>query len=172
MDNISYRILEIAYLHQNAQISEQFITSTEVLGASLLDYELSEIKVKFEKLRVAKLITRGIVNNGSSLVISLPGIDAYLKEKEYREKESERNELDNKLKKITISNIRFNKYFPFFALIIAVAIPLYINSVNSGNDEKQIKRMQELQELQEKNTQSIQQILQDFHVLDSLSRKR
>lgn len=45
----------------------------------------------------------------------------------YLQKEKDREEIDLKLKKISYGSIKFNKYFPFFALIVsALAITVTI----------------------------------------------
>lgn len=90
---------------------------------------------------------------------------------ESNDKKQQRDELDDKLKKITLKNIDFNKYLSIGSLliaIIAILTPIYINHVNEGKTTKTETTIPQLNKLQQ-GIENEHKALQD--ILDSLRKK-
>jgi len=90
---------------------------------------------------------------------------------ESNDKKQERDKLEDKLKKITLKNIDFNKYLSIGSLIvaiIAILTPIYINHVNEGKTTKTETTIPQLNKLQQ-GMENEHKALQN--ILDSLRKK-
>lgn len=86
---------------------------------------------------------------------------------DFLKKEKEKDDIDIKLKQVTISNSKFQKYTPIVSAIIATLSLIATIIIANTKTEKQyipLQEMQQLQQIQEKIDKSIEQYLDTLRV--------
>jgi hypothetical protein len=134
---------------------------------------------KVDRIKVKDaMIARGFVSQPDPKVDSYSllqkGVD-FTSFADLREKER----LDLTLKKITVENLRFNKYFPLWALIVAlfaIVVPVFYDACKGDKvvtyklDQEQLKELKE--EIGNQQTQALTPVLDSFPKIDTKNKKK
>ena len=176
MDEITYTVLET--------VNNESLTRDELYYS---------VEHKFEPTKHTEVVRIiALLFNANYLIIkSIPGFsithtdkvylseDArklFIKEKEEKEKFAEKDILDTKLKQISLSSLKVNKWLPVYALgiaIITTVVPFIIYYISNGDTQKtetSIPQLQKVLQTQEHRLQ-MQQQFQDS-LLKILSSKK